>query len=340
MYWKSINRLLLLSALLAGGAAPSDRHETVVFGTRVAITFPDDSGQERAQQAAVEEIFALFGDMHRRFHPWRDGELRQVNAHIAAGRLPLTVSAPMAEMIARAKEYSALSGGLFDPGIGALVRLWGFHADTLPQAPPPPAAVAMLLESRAGMGKIAISGRRLLAAPAAVQLDFSALAKGVALDEARAVLRRHGIANALIDIGGNIMALGKNSSRPWRVAIAPDRSQAPALQVLLHDGEAVATSGGSERHFIHEGRRYHHIIDPRSGYPAAETAAAAVIASGRQAGAVSDALATALVIADADEMQRMLPRFGVALAWRTDGAATPAMRQRMDAGSSGFGFFR
>ena len=322
--------LSLLLLAIAGCQVVPVKQETVVFGTRVVITI---IGAEVPQaDAAIASVFARFNAMHERFHPWRKGgELQEINARIAAGTLPISLSAPMAEVIRDAQRYSAYSEGLFNPGVGALVRLWGFHSDTLPIVPPPAAAVAALLAQGVDIAALQLRENHLLAVPMALQLDFGAQAKGTALDIARAILLRHGIDHALIDIGGNLMAVGKNGNRPWRVAVRPDRAQPPLAMVELHDGEAVATSGGSERYFIHEGRRYSHVLDPRTGYPADAVPAAVVIAGGENAGAVSDAAATALLIADVELARRMLPRFGVEMAWQVGRMPTDAMQQRMRA---------
>ncbi len=332
MCWKQINVLLIVAVfvgMFAGCSATptATKQETVVFATRVALTVVD--APPATANAAIAAVFAHFSDMHRRFHPWRNGELQRLNQAIAAEELPYTVSAPMAAMILQAQRYAAASEQLFNPAIGALVRLWGFHAEVLPTAPPAPAAIADWLAQQPNMAAVQLVGERVVAAPPAVQLDFGALAKGVALDEARAILLQHGVTNALIDIGGNIMALGTQHGRPWRVALAPDRSQPPLATVDLYDGEAVATSGDSVRYFIADGKRYHHILDPRSGSPAAQTTAAIVIVGGKDAGALSDATATALVIAEAALAERILQTLNITLAWQQGNKPTAAMLQRI-----------
>lgn len=317
---------------LAGGPAHTTYEETVVFGTRVAVTIANTPPPQA--QAAVREVFARFAVMHEQFHPWREGgELQRLNARIAAGELPAQVSAEMAQMIAQAQVFSAHSEGVFNPGVGALVRLWGFHQQTgaAPDPFPTAAQVEALVQSGVDIAALRLQGRRVLAAPRTLQLDFGAQAKGIGLDVARAILLQHGIDNALIDIGGNIMALGMPGRRAWRVGLTPQRGQPPLAQVNLYDGEAVATSGGSVRSFHHQGREYSHILDPRTGYPAAGHHAAAVIAGGENAGAVSDAAATALVLADAALARRMLPRYGVHMAWRFGTPPTAAMRRRLRA---------
>ena len=172
-----------------------------------------------------------------------------------------------------------------------------------------------------------LSGRTLLSA--AGRLDFGGIAKGAALDDIRRRLRARGVQNALLNIGGNIMAMGSNDGRPWRVRLHP----ADKI-ILLADGEAAATSGSSERFFEFGGRRHHHIIDPRTGAPSvANLAATAVSAHPRNAGAMSDAAATALMIANEEEARRIASNFALSAALQitSDGRLRPFanMQNRM-----------
>ena len=332
--WHKLLPLLLSLTLATTPAhAQKTREETVVFGTYAAITIVG-AAEEKAQPA-IREIFAKFAEMHDQFYPWREGgELRELNARIAAGELPVQVSAEMARIIAQAQEFSAHSEGLFNPGVGALVQLWGFYEQTgeVREQIPTQAEVKALVESGVDIASVQLRGNEVLAAPRTLLLDFGAMAKGTSLDVARDILHRHGIRNALIDVGGNVMALGKNGDRHWRVALSPARGKPPVATVNLHDGEAVATSGGSQLYFYHQGRRYSHILDPRTGNPTDGQRPASVIATGKHAGAISDATATALVIAEDDLVRRMLPKYGVEMAWRYGGEPTAAMKERLQEG--------
>ena len=302
----SIKISALLSLLLL--CACADNSPTVrsaeVFGTQITIIINDLPQAEAA--AAVAEVLLHWQDMHGRFHAWRAGETTEINRAIAAQQFPISLSAPMAKMLSLSIDYSRCSNGLFNPAAGQLVSLWGFHADVPPTRPP--VAVADYLPPP--MTEVKLRGRFLDSAPMIVRFDFGAIAKGAALDDARDILRRRGVKNALINAGGNILAMGKNNERPWRILLFPAN-----MTLSLADGEAVATSGGGARYFIYEGRRYHHIINPRSGTSAAEIVAATALSDDLQhAGALSDAAATALAIADSEEAGVIVENFGLAAA--------------------------
>ena len=323
---KIIGWLLPLLPLLAAAGCGGEK-QTVraaeIFGTRITLIV---SGMTEERAAAViGDSFAHMETMHRRFHAWREGELLRVNRAIAAAALPMTVSAPMAAMITLAADCERRAEGLFAPAAGALFSLWGAHNNP-PSRPPSAEKIAAHLPPPR-MQDARLSGRTLLSA--AGRLDFGGIAKGAALDDIRRRLRARGVQNALLNIGGNIMAMGSNGGRPWRVRLHP----ADKI-ILLADGEAAATSGSSERFFEFGGRRHHHIIDPRTGAPSvANLAATAVSAHPRNAGAMSDAAATALMIADEEEARRIASNFALSAALQitSDGRLRPLanMQNRM-----------
>lgn len=304
--------------------------ETVVFGTRVSLVVRGVPSATAA--AASDEVFALFADMHDRFYPWRAGELQTLNTALRREQFLITLTPMIAELLTLSIDYSRRSEELFNPAIADLLNLWGFFRDPPPTRPPPAADLASWRANAPSMLALRIDGQQLTAATRYHQFDFGAIGKGYALDLARRILQRHGVRNALINIGGSIAALGTNGTRHWQVALSLGGGQTPLAVVRLHSGEAVATSGDGEQYFIYNGTRYHHIMDPRSGLPARHRHTAIVISAGRWAGAVSDAAATALVIANNDEAHRIANNFGVDKIWRindNDSTKTPAMSRRI-----------
>jgi thiamine biosynthesis lipoprotein len=193
------------------------------------------------------------------------------------------------------------------------------------------------------MSDLAIAGNRVSSANRSVQLDLGGYAKGYALDRAADILRGQGVKNALINIGGNVMALGDKGGQRWRVGIQHPRAAAPLATLELRDGEAVGTSGDYQRYFELDGRRYCHLLDPRSGRPAEGTQAVTVLIPPqpgapqgyflRGAGALSDAASKPLFIAGAGEWRGLARRLGVEQALLIDGGGvmhvTAAFRQRL-----------
>jgi len=294
-------RLIVLAALLLALTAcakpPLHQQESFVFGTRVEVLIAGlDEAKARPAAAAV---LAEFDRMHRTYHAWQPSELSTLNAAIAAGRT-LAVSAEMAALIADAQRISRLGDGLFDPGIGKLIGLWGFQSDEFKAVLPDPKALAAWRAAHPGIADLQLDGLRVSSRNRAVALDFGGYLKGVALDRATAILKAHGVENALINIGGNVMALGSKNGTPWRVGIQHPRRAGPLATLELRDGEAIGTSGDYQRYFELDGKRYCHLLDPRLGEPVMHTQALTILISPRaNAGTLSDAASKPLFIASA-----------------------------------------
>jgi thiamine biosynthesis lipoprotein len=331
--------LLVAAWLLAACGQPAPwRQESYVFGTRVELLI---AGVPEAQaRAAGARVLQEFDRLHRTYHAWQPSELSSLNQAIAEGRSQ-EVTPEFAGYIREVQTVAATGDHLFDPGIGRLIALWGFHTDDIQARLPDSAAVHALLARHPSIGDLRVDGNRVSSRNKSVALDFGGYLKGVALDRAAASLKQDGVANALINIGGNVMALGtrdgKAGGAAWRIGIQHPRPQgvggAPLATLELRDGEAIGTSGDYHRYFEVAGRRYCHLLDPRTGIPADATQAVTVlIAPGPGAGMQSDALSKPIFIAGR-EWRGMARKLGVdaVLKVGADGtaSATPAMQARL-----------
>jgi thiamine biosynthesis lipoprotein len=326
---------LLLCFLAACAPRAPVGQEAYVFGTRVELLV---WGAAEAQaHAAMGEVLREFDRLHRTYHAWQPSELTALNDAIAAGR-PHEVSAELADLIRTAQTLSAQGDHLFDPGIGRLVALWGFHSDEFKPVLPDTQALAKLVAAQPSIAHLKVTGRRIASADFSVALDFGGYLKGVALDRAAGILKARGIANALVNIGGNVLALGKKGEQPWRVGIRHPRAEAtggaPLATLELRDGEAIGTSGDYQRFFELDGRRYSHLIDPRTGAPAVGTQALTIlIPPGPDAGMRSDVLSKPLFVAGAD-WPALAKKLDVAQVLRVDATGkitvTAAMKERLN----------
>ena len=215
------------------------------------------------------------------------------------------------------------------------MRLWGFHSDTFEPRLPDPKAVEALVKAGPAMADLHIDGVKLSCANPAVRLDLGGYAKGYALDLAAATLRREGVRNALINIGGNVMALGSKEGTQWRVGIQHPRQSGPMATIALEDGEAIGTSGDYQRFFEVEGQRYAHLLDPRTGYPADQTEAVTVlIPPGPKAGTLSDATSKPICVAGDKGWREMARKMESSLVFRVDRSnqvfVTEALHKRLE----------
>jgi len=323
---------LLLLALAGCGRERVHGQESFVFGTRVEVLVWGKD--EAAARAATAAVLREFDRLHRAYHAWKPSELTAFNDAIAAGR-PHQVSAELAELIVEAKALAAQGEYLFDPGIGALVKLWGFHDDEFKPQLPDAAQLDALRKAKPSIAKIRVENRRAASADFLVALDFGGYLKGVALDRAAAILKAAGIHNALINIGGNVLALGSKGGQPWRVGIQHPRKSEPLATLDLKDGEAIGTSGDYQRYFELDGRRYSHLLDPRTAEPAQGTQALTVLIPPRpdgKSGLWSDVASKPLFVAG-DDWRRLAAKLDISRVLRVDAAGrvemTEAMRPRL-----------
>jgi thiamine biosynthesis lipoprotein len=331
---------LVLIGLALGACAPEpeERLHTdriVAMGTLVDIVTEVPDPELRAD--LVRDIEALLREFERDYYAWADGELARLNQGLGR-KDAVHVTPALAELLRVAQRYSEQSNGAFDPGVGTLVELWGFHKGTAaPNGPPDPAAIAAWLERDASILNLDIApdGTVTRAHGETVMLDLGGIAKGTALDRMIAELRSAGVEHALVNAGGQVRVLGSRDGRPWRVGIRAPRAEAVLGIVELQSGESVSTSGDYERYYDHSGKRMHHILDPRTGYPVTHTQAVTVVAAD---GTLADAASTALFVAGPKEWRHIAQALGVAAALRIDASGeiemTAAMRDRFQSDGS------
>ena len=270
--------------------------ELYVFGTIVEIKLWGASPEEAGH--AFAEIQKMFQGMHRDWHAWEPGLLVEINKAFADGK-SATANEDIVEMIRRSQPLEAATGGRFNPAIGALIRLWGFHTSDYPiEGPPPtPSQISAIMALRPSSQDIHINGLELSSDNPAVQLDFGGIAKGYAVDLTIERLRSLGINNAIVNAGGDLRAIGTHGDRPWRVAVRkPGGGTVGSVQV--QGDESIFTSGNYERFRQDKTERYPHILDPGTGWPAKDIASVTLITG---EGILADAAATALVVAGLDE---------------------------------------
>lgn len=310
----------------------SEHKETVyIFGTLVEFTIR--GAEESRAREAVGAVEAEFRRMHKDWHAWKPGELTRLNAAFREGR-SMKVSPFLRPLIVQAKDLANASGNLFNPAIGGLIGAWGFHADELPAGPPPDrAAIRALAAKHPVMADVEISGDEVFSRNRAVQLDFGAFAKGAALDRAMAILRQHGIDNAIVNAGGDLNTMGnaggEKGGRAWRIGIRAPVGRGVIASLDLTEGENLYTSGNYERYREEDGIRYSHIIDPRDGMPVRHIVSSSVIGAN---GALADAAATALSVAGPKDWYRVAKAMGIKFALLVDEDGTvyanPAMAKR------------
>ena len=233
----------------------AEPHMGVPF--RISVYARDQRAANNATTAAFKRIAALndvFSDYSTtsevtRLRQYRVGE-------------PVAVSNDLAKLLGRSLSFSKRTRGAFDVTVGPLVRQW---RRTQRRKQLPQADTLQTAKSRSGHQRLQLTGTELRFNVDGMRLDFGAIAKGFACDEAITVLTKHGIASALVDGGGDIcLSAAPPGKTGWRIQIEPEKPGEPAPLLVLKNC-AVATSGDRYRFVEINGKRYSHIVDPRTG---------------------------------------------------------------------------
>ena len=279
---------------------------------KIVIYAANQAEADRATQAAFERI-AEFDRIMSDYRP--TSELMRLCQK--AGGEPVKVSEELFAVLAKAQEVSKLSDGAFDVTVGPIVKLWrlSFRSQRLPDKDKLAKALDLV-----GYQKIHLDAkaRTVKLDKAGMQIDLGGIAKGYAVDEALAVLAKHGITRALVAASGDIAVSGSPpNAEGWSIAIAPleGREAKPAKTLLLHDA-AVSTSGDAEKYVEIEGKRYSHIVDPRTGLGLTQRMSVTVVA---RHGITADSMTKVVCV--------LGPEKGMPLIDKTDGVAAFMVRK-------------
>lgn len=304
MFWNRpliIGLLLALLALAWWRLQPEDeeiRRSRLMMGTVIEI-------MAGGQKASVLEtaVDAAFIEMARLDKLLSRYEQNSDVSRLSRNDGDCEVAAETAEVLALGLDVARKSGGAFDLTLGRLKALWAIDEAT-PKIPDRDAISAALV----GIGPtaLALDGYQVSKRTPLLQVDLGGIAKGYAVDRAIAILRQHGVTSAAVNAGGDIYLLGQRLRRPWRIGIQHPRNQDAVLETVQVHDQAVVTSGDYERFFVENGIRYHHIFDPKSGFPARGCQSVTIIADSV---ALGDALATAVFVLGPEAGLQLLTRY-------------------------------
>jgi len=322
---------LLLPLMACAGNTAIHHTRGDVFGTVVEVSI---YGENEARAAMLgQRVMQEFGRLHNKFHAWKPSELTALNDSIARGEAYRS-DTEMVDLLKAATRLAEDSGNTFNPAIGHLIRLWGFQSSDITGGGPSAAEIRHWVDANPRMSDLRFDGNRISSRNKAVMIDLGGYAKGYALDRAAEILRAEHVKAALVNVGGNIIALGQPGDRPWRVGIRDPRAEGTVATIELHDNEAVGTSGDYQRYFMKDGKRHPHIIDPRTGETTDTVASVTIIISGgKDVGLRSDGNSKPLFVAGPTHWQVFAERLGLKEVMLIDAdrnvVMTPAMRERL-----------
>ncbi len=306
MIYRSCAAFIIICAVISLGACSQSRtvqKTETIMGTAVTITVvaPTPAEGEAAIDAGMAELRRFDGMMSL----YKDSsEVSKVNE--AAGKHAVTVSPEMIEITTAAAEVSKLSKGAFDITVGPLIVLWQMR---LKEGKVPTDHEIAAVRRLVGYRNLVIdseSSTLFLQKPGMI-MDLGGM-KGFIADKVAVLLRKRGIRNAVIAVAGDIWTLGRREDgTPWRIGVQHPRDKDKVLAVLDLSDKYVSTSGDYERFVIREKKRYHHIIDPRTGKPSKGVISSTLIGT---KGSLIDPLAKIPFILGPDEGLKLVEKIG------------------------------
>jgi FAD:protein FMN transferase len=302
----------LLLICCTGDRSPALHKSTrLLMGTLVEVTLVGDDGKVRA---ASESIFDEIKRLENLTSFHNPSELTKIND--AAGKGPVKANTELLNLIREALKIARQTGGAFDPTVGALTRLWQFSGPGEPRLPSDSEIKEAL--TKVGWDRVTIdpSSETILLPDSGMALDLGGIAKGYTLNRLAEIIAKSGVSSGLVNIGGDILAVGeKQAGSPWRVGVEDPRDPRGIVAVAPLKDRVIVTSGDYERFFMKDGKRYHHIIDPRTGYPANNLRSVTLMGP---VGATLQPAGTAAFVLGADQGKRFMESIADAKGFLVD----------------------
>lgn len=290
--------LLMLAPALSGCSKPVELSESrFLMHTYIEIKVVDSN--TLLAQSALDGAFQIFTEYESKYNFYNPESILSKINRGQAGQLQLPPE--LDDILTRCLTISAKSGGAFDITVGPLVRLWNFGAQD-PRIPEESQIKKLL--PLVGYRRISIKEGKLQVKPG-TSIDLSGAIKGFAVDRASEYLIKKGISSAMVNGGGNIRVIGKNiKGLPWKLGIVDPRATDEIVGYLYLDDDSTSTSGDYQSFFIKDGKRYHHLLDPHTGYPVDSGCSGVTIVS--KSAATADMLSTTAFVLGPEKGMQLL----------------------------------
>jgi FAD:protein FMN transferase len=305
---KYINNIVIIIILfcvlfLPGCRKPEKAYEAtdIIMGTVISQKVFGENNQ-----AAAEEVTARIRNLEKTLSFYqKESEISRLNT--SAGKDKVTLSPETFFLLSKSIEYSNLSDGAFNIMVGPLVKKWKVTGEN-PVIPSSSEIKSLLLLIDYRDLKLNRNDNSAKLSKNGQMVDLGGIAKGFAGDEALKIYKKHGIKSALLDIGGNISLLGiKPDGSPWTIGVQdPKKKRGEYVCSLSLQDRSFSTSGGYERYFEKDGKIYHHIIDPKTGYPSQSDLLSATIIG--ETSVDTDALSTSVFILGLEKGIKLLTK--------------------------------
>lgn len=291
------------------------------MGTVIEITlFSED---EAATQKAALRAFQEIKRIEQLMSPWIEtSDVSRLNR--SAGKEWIKVSPETFDVLKRSQKISGLSEGAFDITIAPLTGLWRKARER--GVPPAYEEVKNTLNLVNYKNLLIQSDRRIFLKNKGMAIDPGGIAKGYAVDRAFETLMSFGYKNLIINAGGDLRTGGLKNNQPWSIGIQNPRAPENVMATISVIDSAIATSGDYEKFFFHQGKRYHHILNPKTGFPADGCQSVTILLKN---GMMADGLATAVFVLGPEKGYALCQRLQDVECLIVDGEGTPVMTPRL-----------
>jgi len=303
IYFPLVFFIILIAHPFSTNSSDLFKYHQVAMGTVIEITLIGDD--EGAANKAVLQAFQEIKRIETLMSPWLDSsDVIRINR--SAGEGWVKVSPETMEVIKKAQEISELSEGSFDITVGPLTQLWRMAREK--GIPPLTKDVKEKLDL-VNFRDVSINREgKVFLKKKGMAVDLGGIAKGYAVDRTFELLGSLGYKNLIVNAGGDLRVGGAKNDQPWSIGIQDPRVSQKIMAKVLVSDTAVATSGDYEKFFIHQDKRYHHIFNPKDGFPTEGSQSVTVVCKD---GITADALATAVFV--------LGPEKGYSLCQRLEG---------------------
>ena len=326
---------LMLCTVLLSACEPAERqydYSIFAFGTLIDVTLYDVDKQ--LAESAFQQLQQSFDEYQQDWSPWTNGDLAQLNTKLQNPDNNTAIDVPehLLPILKTSITLSEQSENFYNPAIGQLINLWQFHKyQDKDIRPPDDRKIQQLIHKNPLMSDLSFNEKNQLSnTNPALSLSLGAFAKGYAIALEIKRLKQLGIHHAIINAGGDLSVIGHHGDRAWNIGIRHPRMDGILASVEVNDNESVFTSGDYERFYLYQNKRYHHILDPRTGYPTTDAQSVTVL---HEDAGLADAAATALFVAGRESWQRIAKKMGIDYVMLIDAAGdihlTPAMLKRV-----------
>ena len=295
-------RALLISIFLGLSACGGNQPTQVITGSTMGTTYTVKTTDPSVSKLQIEQVL---DQVNKTFSTW-DSESELSLLNLKPTDQWIDVSSELFFVLNQSKKVYQQTQGYFDPGIGRLIDVWGFGVAKVTQKPSRTQVDELLPLS--SIRYLQLDNGRVKKTKD-IHLNLSAIAKGFGVDQVAHLLKKHQVKDFLVEIGGEVIASGKQGDRSWTLGIEQPNGTEPIAMVL--NNQAIATSGNYRNYFVWEGERYMHILTPSNGLPA-NTDLASVSVLNTQA-MMADAYATAMMVMGSEKAAELAKQLNLSV---------------------------